>query len=122
MNQKDGYMIFRPVASMIVALAGVGLMYVWLDCRCRAVGKEIQKLEQEKTELMKKQSSEQFRWTQMKAPRNVEHVMRQRNMQMDWPKSAQVVHLPATAPVADEPGYSAWSMQFARVDTAGRND
>jgi hypothetical protein len=122
MNQKDGYMIFRPVASTIVALAAAGLMYVWLDCSCQMVGKEIQKLEREKAELVKKQSSEQFRWTQMKAPRNVEQVMRQHNMKMDWPSSVQVVHLSATPRQPDEPDYTAWSMQFASMDMTGGHD
>ena len=116
-------MIFRPVASAIVAFAGVGLMYVWLKCRCDAVGKEIQKLERERVELIKKQNSEQYRWTQMKSPRNVEQMLRRRSMQMDWPNSTQVVHLPTTALTPDTPAGSAWgSMQFASMDKVGPHD
>lgn len=123
LRQKDGYLYFRPVASVIVGLAIVGLMYVWLNCRCEAVGKEIQQLEREKAELTKKQNAEQYRWTQMKAPRNVEQVLRQRGLQMDWPNSTQVVHLSPTALAPDASDGNAWaSMQFASMDMVGRND
>ena len=123
LQRKDGYVFVRPVASAIVGLAAVGLMYVWLDCRCNAVGREIQKLEQEKVELLKNQASEQYRWTQMKAPPNVERVLRQRSLQMDWPNSAQVVLLPPTAVAADIFGRNTWaSMQYASLNKVGRND
>lgn len=104
LNQKDGFMNIRPIGSLIVLATGLALAYVWLGCRCEAVGKEIQRLEQEKVSLNKQYRNEEFRWMQMKAPSNIERALHGRRIEMDWPRSEQVVHLPATAARPEPPG------------------
>jgi hypothetical protein len=122
-QQKDGFMIFRPWGSTIVAGTVLALAYVWLGCRCESVGKDIQKLEQERTELNKKYRNEMFRWSQMKSPGSVERALDARKMEMSWPRNGQVVHLPSITlkPELPERGYWA-GMAYARLEGTAKHD
>jgi hypothetical protein len=96
-NKKrvDGFVFPVPFAGALIIIATLALAYVWMGCRCEALGREIKGLEREKEVLDKKCLREEYRWTQMKAPRNLERVLAKHNIRMSWPKPEQVVRLAA---------------------------
>ncbi len=94
-NRKrvDGFVFPVPFAGALIVIATLALAYVWMGCRCEALGREIKGLEQEKTVLYKRYQNEEYRWTQMKSPRNLERVLAKHSMKMVWPSASQVVRL-----------------------------
>ncbi len=94
-NRKrvDGFVFPVPFAGGLIIIATLALAYVWMGCRCEALGREIKGLEREKTVLYKRYLNEEYRWTQMKSPRNLERVLAKHSMKMVWPRASQVVRL-----------------------------
>ena len=94
-NRKrvDGFVFPVPFAGALIVIATLALAYVWMGCRCEALGREIKGLENEKGILYKKYLTEEYRWTQMKSPGNLERVLERHRLAMVWPKPAQVVRL-----------------------------
>ena len=94
-NRKrvDGFVFPVPFAGALIVVATLALAYVWMGCRCEALGREIKSLEREKSVLYKKYQNEENRWTQMKSPRNLERVLKRYHISMVWPKPAQIVRL-----------------------------
>jgi hypothetical protein len=95
-QQRDGFVTFRPVGLLIACATAVALAYVWLECRCEAVARDIQSLEQHKADLARKCRSEESRWVRMKSPGSIAQALAERGIHMDWPHSRQVIHLPAS--------------------------
>jgi hypothetical protein len=94
-NRKrvDGFVFPVPFAGALIVVATLALAYVWMGCRCEALGREIKGLEGDKTVLYKKCLNEEYRWTQMKSPRNLERVLAKHRIKMVWPRPAQIVRL-----------------------------
>ena len=94
-NRKkvNGFVFPVPVAGSIMLLATLGLGYVWIGCRCDAIGKDIKLLEAKKVKLEKKCMNEQCRWARMKSPANVSRKLAGYKIQMGWPRRGQVVRL-----------------------------
>lgn len=94
-NRKrvDGFVFPVPFAGALIVIATLALAYVWMGCRCEALGREIKGLEREKAILDKRCLNEEYRWTQMKSPRNLERVLAKNDMKMVWPEASQVVRI-----------------------------
>lgn len=94
-NRKrvDGFVFPVPFAGALIVIATLALAYVWMGSRCETLGREIKGLEREKSVLYKKYLNEEYRWTQMKAPRNLERVLTRHRIAMVWPRSSQIVRL-----------------------------
>jgi hypothetical protein len=92
-RKVNGFVFPVPLAGSIMLLTTLGLGYVWLGCRCDAIGKEIKLLESRKMTLEKKCLNEQCRWARMKSPANVSRKLASYNIKMGWPKRGQVVRL-----------------------------
>jgi len=97
-KRLDGSSFPVPFAGVVVLLSVLGLSYVWLVGQCDALGKELKVLEKEQARLHKKYLNEEFRWTRMKSPRNMERVLRIRKIPMDWPRGDQIVVLHRSDP------------------------
>ncbi len=100
-NRKrvDGFVFPVPFAGVLIVIATLALAYVWMGCRCEALGREIKSLEQEKTVLYKKYLNEEYRWTQMKSPRNLDRVLARHRIEMVWPLPSQIVRLRGGRPI-----------------------
>lgn len=114
-NKKkvDGFVFPVPFAGLVVLFSAFALCYVWLGCRCEALGVEIKALESENDALNKKYLNEEYKWTRMKSPRNLERVLRERNIVMSWPRRDQVVRLYDT---------SKYQSGYAKLDRAVMNE
>lgn len=89
----EGFIFPVPFAGVVVLLSTLGLGYVWLGCRCEALGRELKALEIEKAALDKKHMNERLRWTCTKSPQNIEKSLAKHNIVMTWPRRDQVVRL-----------------------------
>ena len=92
-RRLDAFVIPIPIVGTIVALAGLGLLYVWLGCRCELVGRELKALEKKQRELTKKYVVEQSRWAKLKSPRTLRQTLERHGIVMGWPRRDQVVRL-----------------------------
>lgn len=94
-NKKkvDGFVFPAPFAGFVVMVSAFALGYLWLGCRCEALGVEIKDLEVRQKVLEKKYLNEEFRWTRIKSPGNLERVLKDLNVCMTWPRRDQVVRL-----------------------------
>ena len=92
-KKQDGFIFPVPFAGIVVMLASVGLVYVWLGCRCEQIGGEITKLEKVQAELRKQLVNEEYRWSRLRAPHSVETALARCGIVMDWPRGNQVVRL-----------------------------
>jgi len=111
-KRMDGFMFPVPFAGFVVAASTLALGYVWLGCRCDSLGSDIRELEKESIALNKAYLNEEYRWTRIKSPRNIERALAAHGIQMTWPRRDQVVRLYETG----EPGRGA----VAEVAALGR--
>jgi len=91
--RREGVAFPVPFVGIIVLVVSLGLVYVWLDCQCNALGKAIKTLEIEQQDLQKKAGRAQFRWAQLKSPQNLDAVLARYSMEMHVPQWNQVVKL-----------------------------
>jgi len=92
-RRVEGFAFPVPVAGGAIALAALALSFLWLDSRCKTVGSEIKELEKQKAELSKRHVNEEYRWAQLKSPRNMEKALSKWNIEMKWPSPSQVERL-----------------------------
>ena len=92
-TKVNGFIFPVPFAGLLVLLSILGLAYVWVGCRCEALGRELKALEFRRDALVKKYLNEEYKWTQMKSPYNIERVLNRHRIEMSWPHRHQVVRL-----------------------------
>jgi hypothetical protein len=92
-KRVDGFFFPRPFAGAVVLVVTLALAYVWIGIRCEQVGRDIKALEKDRTELQKKCTNEELRWTRMKALDNLERELARHRIVMTWPRRDQVVRL-----------------------------
>lgn len=81
------------VAALIVVLGAVGLGYVGIETKCDTLGREIKRLEVERTRLQEDLSRDRGEWARLSATGSVEEALKKHGLVMNWPTSEQVVRL-----------------------------
>jgi len=99
----DGFMFPAPFAGVVVVIATLALAYVWLCGRCETLGREIKALELRNFALGKMYMKEEYKWTRLKAPENLERILAELNIPMTWPRRDQVVRLYDSEALAELP-------------------
>ena len=92
-KKRNGFVFPSFFAVVVLFLAALALCYVWLGCRCEALGGEIKLIEDEHADLNKKCSYETCRWSRMRALPNVKATLGKHGIVMTWPSHEQVVRL-----------------------------
>ncbi len=92
-KKAKAFVLPMPFSVLAVLVATLALGYVCLKSCCEELGREIQSMECERAEMDKKLSIEEYRWTQMKSPRNLEESLAHHGIDMSWPRGDQVVRL-----------------------------
>jgi hypothetical protein len=82
-----------PFTGFMVFAVVCGLVYVWLDCRCEAVGRRLKQAESRRTELNKTLMNEENNWVQARSPANIERSLARYGMKMSWPRPEQIVRI-----------------------------
>ena len=120
-KKNDAFLFPVPFAGLAIVIVTVGLGYVWMSCRCQALGQDLKALENRREELNKTYQQELYKWTRMKAPQNLDRELARRGIAMTWPSSRQVVRLGRHDLLADpwevDPG-----VRYARVERSGHHD
>jgi hypothetical protein len=81
------------IVTGAILVAAVGLVHVWLGCRCEMMGRDIRKLEIERDGLTKQALNEEYHWARTKAPRNLESALSEHRLDMSVARSEQVVRM-----------------------------
>lgn len=87
----------RGVVLGILALMLV-LLYLGIYSNCDDLGKQIKQAEADKAELLKQIAIEEQNWAQARSIRNMEALMAQYRIEMDWPQEKDIIRLPAARP------------------------
>jgi hypothetical protein len=123
-KRVDGFIFPTPFAGILVFLSVAALSYLWL-CSCsEELGREIKKLEKQKTELTKKFLNEEYKWTRMKSPKNIEATLARYGIAMTWPRRDQVMWL-ADTQIVENPSlqnYGEAAPLFAGVRRTRRHE
>ncbi len=120
-KQSQGVMFPPVLAATLTMAAVVAFVYLWLCNRCDAIGTRIKTHERKTQELHRRVLYEEYKWSNMKSPRNIETLLRQHNLQMTWPEERNVVrlrHLPAPGGA----GAVEDRTQYAQRTSVVRND
>lgn len=98
---SEGPIFPAPLAAILSTAAVISLSYLWFCGRCEALGVQIQALESKKAELHKRVINEEYKWSNMKSPQNIEDLLRQFNLTMTWPGEDRVVRVRSQAPMPE---------------------
>jgi len=108
----EGFALPVPFAGLVILAVTFSLGYVWLTCRCEGLGRDIAVLEKQKAELAKQFSHEEFKWSRMRSPIEIEKALARCNLEMVLPDHRQVVRIsaadlpPAHYEEEDQPEYA----------------
>jgi hypothetical protein len=121
-KNSPGFAFPAPLVALLVLIALLALSYLWLCGRCEDLGRRIQELEARNVDLQKRIVNEEYRWTNMTSPRNIEQLLRTHRLNMTWPEESRVIRLPSRAlhALEAEPGLGA--AQYAQRGTSIRHD
>ena len=99
-----------PLVGILVTVAMLSLAYLWLCGRCDALGKEITRLEKKVAERHGRRLNEEYKWSNMKSPGNMERLLKKHNLVMTLPNEADVIRVRASAwdidPALENAGYA----------------
>ena len=84
-----------PLALMLALVAGIFVVYVCIQSRTEALGREIKALEAKRDQLRTKVVKEQCEWARMQAPGSMEKALKEHGLVMTWPGRDQIVRLRA---------------------------
>jgi hypothetical protein len=93
-----------PLTIGVMALSSYALGWIWLECRCEALGRDIKHLETQQAAIERKCQIEQFQWSRLKSPQNLENELERRGIEMGWPRKDQVIRISKQALVAEMNG------------------
>jgi hypothetical protein len=113
-KRVDGFIFPTSFAGVLVFVSVLALSYLWLCSRCEELGREIKTLEGRQAELAKKLLNEEYKWTRMKAPGNIETALRRTGLAMTWPRRDQVVWL-ADARIQESPALQQFEERTPRL-------
>jgi hypothetical protein len=92
-----GTAMLRGAVLGVVALVLV-LLYLGIANNCEELGRQIKAAEQEKADLLKQVATEEQNWAQARSFRNMELLMAQYGIQMDWPQEKDIIRLHVAKP------------------------
>jgi hypothetical protein len=92
-KRQGGFMFPAPLAAVLVIVAALSLLYVCLNAKTEALGRELKALEGRRDALRAKLIREQWVWAQMQAPSSIERALRDHGLVMMWPAVEQIVRV-----------------------------
>lgn len=81
------------VAVCLLAVLSISFAWLWLSNRCDYLGTRIKDLEQQKTVLRRRVVNEEFKWSSLTTYENMMKLLKQHNLEMDWPRERQIVRI-----------------------------
>lgn len=96
----DGYLVPTLLIGLLVLTATGCLLYLSLRGKAEALGREIKKLETQRTALRERLRVEESEWSRIRAPGNVVKALEIHGIQMTWPRQEQIVRIGAPSTMA----------------------
>lgn len=91
--QAEGFRM-PATLSMVLGLGiGVLFLYLWVYSRNEALARQIKTEEARLHELRQQVSSESARWSEMTSPRRLHQALARHDLEMNWPRTDQVVQI-----------------------------
>ncbi|MBU1694669.1 MAG: hypothetical protein KJ726_11455 [Verrucomicrobia bacterium] len=115
---QDGPVFPVPLALILVLVTGVAFGFLWLRDKCDTMGRRLQDLEARRDEVQRQVLREEYKWSNLKSPQNIERLMAQFNLKMVWPGERDTVRL--RRPELEPEGPA--EMQYAQRLAATRHD
>jgi len=91
--RRDGFIFPTPLATVLCTAALLSLGYLWLRGRCDALAGRIVVLEKKLAETQRRREMEEYKWSVMKSPANIERSLRRFGIRMTWPNEERVVYI-----------------------------
>ena len=88
---KDGPVFPVPVAVFFGAVTALAVGFLTLDGRCDMVGRRIKELERQKAAQERQIVTEEYRWSNLTSPANIEKLLQAHNLALGWPEQKNVV-------------------------------
>lgn len=91
-------------ALILLLLAGAAMGRLWLRDRCAMLGLRLQGLETQLEETRRQVAREEYKWSGLKSPSNIRHLLVRFNLDMSWPGEDRIVrlHRPELEPPGEE--------------------
>lgn len=89
-----------PLAIVLGLVIVLALSYLWLCGRCDTLGQKIKRKERELVELQRRVVNEEYKWSNLTSPQNMQRLLQAHQLAMTWPTERDVVRL---GTVADRP-------------------
>ena len=120
-KDSEGFIFPAPFAAILGAVAVISLGYLWLCGRCDSLGKQIKGLEEKKVEIHKRVINEEYKWSNMKSPGNIEQILQKHHLVMTWPGPERVVRL-CSKPETLKPAQVVQRREYAQHTGVVMND
>lgn len=95
-NRKQysaGFMFPPSLAAVLVLAATLALAYLWLCGRCEAAGQRIKRLEAMRDRLRRERLVKEYNWQVIRSWPNLERILAQHGLNMDWPGPNRVIQV-----------------------------
>lgn len=86
-----------PLAIVLLLAGALALSYIWLTGRCDELGLRIKDLEKERDQLQRKVVTEEYRWSNMTSPQNMQKLIEAHGLSMSWPTEKNIIRIPRVA-------------------------
>ena len=90
---RSGPVFPAPLALVLGVVAALALTYLWLCNRCEMLGQTIKRKEHDLAELKRRVVNEEFKWSNMTSPQNMQRLLQAHQLAMTWPSERDVVRL-----------------------------
>ncbi len=101
----DGFVLPLSFTTLVTVLVLLALGCVWIESRCGHLGRELRRLEKEKSELTRRCLAEESIWARMRSPLHLDRALTRHGLTMAWPRPDQIVRLtPADMRFTDSGG------------------
>ncbi|MFH0909032.1 MAG: hypothetical protein V1929_09740 [bacterium] len=107
------------LAVVLLGATTLALSYLWLCSGCDDLGRRLKHLEQQKLALQRRIVNEEYKWSNMTSPQNMEKLLQRHGLVMTWPSEKSIVRIRRSA--AEDPS-SPSRREYAQHTGAPVND
>jgi len=112
-----------PFLAGAVLMGGMVLGHLLMGSRAEQIGREIKILESKKLLLQRQLLNEEYKWSTLTSPQNMERALQQSGLAMTWPAGAQVVRIRDSQLAVDILiGNPEEAARYAELERIVRND
>ena len=81
------------LALVLLGATALALGYLWICGRCDDLGRRLKDLEQQRLAMQRRIVNEEYKWSNMTSPQNMEKLLQVHGLAMTWPTEKSVVRI-----------------------------